>query len=605
MTDLPPRPTAWPRPRAACLPRSLLALGLSVALALPAHGAGPCVIAEPPPSDPSAPRTVPAEPRERPWPVDTRLQILDQFLSSPQALGRMVVIEGTPEAARAAAAARSALPAIDIAMARAEVGQTIRENTPTSRPPPSNPVLIRFMPAEENRFDAEAEAGCTPQTLRCSVQVFEPFWRSATPEQIAFTLAHELFHIAQTLAYPATEHRCTDWWGEGSAEWFANLAVPGRPYTARSGFLADFDRRSPVASLTNLEYEAVAFFFWAAERFGPGYPLTLGGFGDQGLGAARRLGTMLSPEDWASFAIAYLDGALRYPDGRRAIPNPNLGPVTAADGGVVMLTGDLLSLPRQRVRVEPGLWRFELTSIEPGSVVIASMEAGGWEVLHRSGESVARFFGCEGGGEIVIAVVGGAGDATGATFAIEREEGDCNSCVIGAWNHLVDRTMDPEEIDLASRTGIEWSNFLGGHSGFIRSIDATMRVQYRQTFPRLTLRPDGRFHYDDPRVLSLEALDEGGDPFSWMVTQHTHSVRGEWRDVRGRLMLRAGEVVAREFLRVESIHMSFSDFLNSERPAPIPFTNGMTIRCSARTLILEWPTGPGQPPIIHQFERTS
>ena len=589
----------------ASLSRSLLALVLSGALALPAHATGPCVIAEPSPPDRSGSSTPPPIPREAPGTPDPRLQAFDQFLSSPEALGRMIVIEGAAEAATAAAAIRSALPAIDIGMALAEVGQTIRENVPAGRPPPGNPVLIRLLPADPARTEAEAEAGCTRDLRDCSVELFEAFWRSASPEQLAFTLAHELFHIAQALAYPGTTHPCTDWWGEGTAEWFANHVFHRQPYTGRSGFLRDWDRRSLHTSLTNLDYEAVAFFFWAAERFGPGYPLTLGAFGDQGLGAARRLGAFLSPEDWANFASVLLDGALRYPDGRPALPEPTLGPVTAADGGVIMLTGELLSLPRQRVTVEPGLWRFELTGIETGSVVVVGGESGGWDVLRHPGEAVSRFFGCAGGGEIVIAAAGGTGESTGATFAVTREEGDCNSCLIGAWTHLIDRSPDPEEIAIADRMGVRWVQILGGHAALIQGLDMPLRVQFRQRHPVLTLRPDGRFHYDDPRVLTLEGTDDGGEPFLWQVFQHMDSVQGEWRDVRGRLMMRGGEVHVREFLRVESSHLSFSHFFDNRRPAPLPFANGMTIQCSGRTLVLEYSAGPGLPLVVQNFERVN
>lgn len=594
------------RRRVTSTPRSALAAVLSVMLALPAHATGNCEIPEP--SATGSPRTNQAQPsaREVPWVPDPRLQIYDQVLSSPQALDRMLVIEGPAEAAAVASAVRSALPPIERALALAEVGQTIREHIPAGRPPAANPVLIRFMPAGSDLEDeAEASALCTRFSLQCSVEIYQPFWSVASNTEIAFTLAHELFHIAQTLAFPAILQDCTNWWVEGSAEWFANLAFHGRPYTRLSGYLEDWERLSPTTSLTGVSYEAVAFFFWASERFGPGFPLTLGAFGVRGIGATRQLGTTLSLDDWTDFATTNLDGRLRYPDGRWALRTPNLGPVTAADGGAILITGPLLSIPRQRVTVEPGIWRFELVEIDPGSVALMRNEAGGWDVLQTPGSSVARFFDCNRGGEMVIAVAGGTGEATGATFAVTRDDGDCNSCVIGQWSHIVDRTDAESAVGnhTLRMTGVIRRHFEGGFEDTQLETRDRFLMRYNNVYPVLTLRPDGMFHYDDPFSARSDGVDDRGRPFWYEIHRTVDSIQGEWRDVRGRLMMRNA---VRHIVQWRSgSDPMFYDRLRRSEPAWTPVPNGVTIRCTGGSMFLQMHpgSGPDDPPIGHHFER--
>jgi hypothetical protein len=401
------------------------------------------------------------------------------------AFDAMILVEAPEGAEDRARRLAQTLPRIDAALGLAEAGpQIARTGTPE--------ITIRLL---DTAPDTATEAWTDCDGPVCAVEIFPGFWQRATDDELAFTLAHEMFHVAQILAWPEVDHCHAWWWVEGTAEWFANLAVPGTDFSARAGYLGQWDATSAGTRLIDMDYEAVAFWLWAGERFGPVLPLTLGDFGNAGLNRVGPVAGLLSPDDWADFATVYLLGGLAYPDGRPALPVPVLGEAVEAE--TVVVAGPDLSLPRARAVLGPGLWTITVDSASPGSVVLIGNESGGALDRVDPGGSVTRFFDCGAGGTVVLAVAGGTVSGTRATFRVAQDDAACTACLHGTWELATPRDPTADEGDAAAL-------------GMVAAQGMTLEITHDHAGPRLSLMPDGRYRWADPKVVRAHGAARRG-----------------------------------------------------------------------------------------------
>ena len=375
-------------------------------------------------------------------------------------------------------------------------------------------ITIRLL---DTTAETTPEAWTDCDGRSCTVELFPGFWRGASEEALDFTVAHELFHVVQLLAWPEVDHCNTWWWVEGTAEWFANLAVHGTELTARAGYLDQWDETSAGTRLIDMEYEAVAFWFWASDRFGPILPLTLGDFGNAGLNRVGAVAGLFSPDDWVDFASVYLLGGITYPDGRPALPAPPLGEVVTAE--VVVVEGPDMSLPRAQAVLGPGLWTIAVESAAPGAVVLVGNESGGALERVEPGGSVSRFFGCGEGGTVLLAVAGGTNSGTRATFRVAQAEAGCSDCLHGTWEMTTPR--DPTD-----------DGFEAAMLAMIQAGGMKMEIIHDHAGPRLSLMPDGRYRWEDPK--ESRAFGSGPDGVAEVVTRLvTNEETGTYRQVEG------------------------------------------------------------------------
>lgn len=514
-----------------------------------------------------------------------RYREVASYWSPDFAFNAVIGIEAPAGGERAAARLRAALPHIDMALGRAEAGpQIARGGAPT--------ITLRLLDTPAPRSE-EAWTGCDGRD--CSVEFFPDFWRTASDDALAFTLAHEMFHVVQELAFPAVDHCHAYWWVEGTAEWFANLAVPGESFSAVSGFIEGWDRESGRKRLIDTDYSALGFWFWAGERFGPQFPLSLGAFGNNGLKDVAAISELLPPEDWADLVRIYLGGFLAYPDGRLALPVPDLGP-DLSETGSVTLSGPAMSIQRARLALGPGLWRITRDAAASGVVVLVSDETGaGFSDLAQNGDEVTRFFGCGAGGTVQLAAAGGSGGDTSATLRIEEVEGGgCGSCLAGVWEMQVDRMLTPDEQTIYG----DWADVARLDGGFgvfpkIGVADAMdFTLLYEWQGPRLTLSPDGVFVWNDPARLR----HEGEGPDGRVIVESQHSFDGEigrWNESDNRLnfesdtKLRMGAVVI-EMPDFSSVWPIYEEVRSHSYTLP----QGFHAICSGEQLVLERPLLP-------------
>lgn len=152
--------------------------------------------------------------------------------------------------------------------------------------------------------------------------------------EAAYVIAHEIFHCVQfaTLSTSQMSSGSTgtgsggDWWLEGSADWFAGLAISDKEVL--SGRVALFDRLSADTPLYEMAYPAAVFFFWLGGESGPAaiVPFLDQMAGNSAASAQRSaMRRALGADQWLAFAQAYLDQSIRYPDGGSLAATPTDG----------------------------------------------------------------------------------------------------------------------------------------------------------------------------------------------------------------------------------------------------------------------------------------
>jgi hypothetical protein len=157
------------------------------------------------------------------------------------------------------------------------------------------------------------------------------------PADLAVTVAHEVFHCLQYASLSAGQMATVgaggDWWIEGSAEYFAALAVPeSLPFTDRSG---PFDAaEQPRTALNGMAHEAAIFFYWLHPTRGPSglmpFMRAMAASGDASAQHSAMRG-QLSNDEWLRFAQDYTDRMISHPRGGALALNPRGGEVLQFD----------------------------------------------------------------------------------------------------------------------------------------------------------------------------------------------------------------------------------------------------------------------------------
>lgn len=266
----------------------------------------------------------------------------------------------------------------------------------------------------------------------------------ADPAYIASDVAHEIFHCIQDANLSDLQMSSGsvgtggggDWWLEGSADWFAMLALPERGRL--DSRIAAFDEYSPTQPLNEMAYASVVFFLWLGGDASPPAVMTLlSGMAESADVPAQRraMASALPQERWLSFAQAYLDRRISDPRGVPIGVNPAEGEIwewSATQTRTASLTPFVLH--RGVVSFECGRWR---TNVSPGAMHRARPEDGGeWAPLPGSIDTTSG----SGGAYRFAAINARAADVTlGVAGTMEAGCGDClgsreiAACVVGTW----------------------------------------------------------------------------------------------------------------------------------------------------------------------------
>ncbi|WP_026989072.1 hypothetical protein [Fodinicurvata sediminis] len=258
---------------------------------------------------------------------------------------------------------------------------------------------------------------------------------------MTFTMAHEFFHCVQKAEMPVKANlSASEWWVEGTAEWFANLVVPGTAHS--QGFVAGFDALSDHVPLTALGTDSVVFFFWLSETFGAGAVAELMAAMPTEDGQAAQQDTLahfLAPDDWQHFAQAYLDQDLRQPGGGGVASTPFPGDIHVWNRSREhSITFDRFVLARAQLEFECGHWTLWRVT-EKGTWKVREVTSRDWDELPEEitveEGSTKRFrlggYGIE-EGEGFHLVLDGRKDPCRGCLLTAREE-TADRCLIGGW----------------------------------------------------------------------------------------------------------------------------------------------------------------------------
>ncbi|MFQ5565865.1 MAG: hypothetical protein ACE5EU_05835 [Paracoccaceae bacterium] len=209
----------------------------------------------------------------------------------------------------------------------------------------------------------------------CLVTLFM-LGRGGNPDELAVTVAHEIFHCLQYASLSASQMLTFgsggQWWIEGSAEYFAALAVPeSRSFTDRS---APFDAAVDADTALNaMWHEAVIFFYWMHPTSGPsGLVPFMRAMATSGSASAQHaaMRSVLADEKWLDFAEEYSDQAISHPQGGALALNPPGGEVLIFDENEELefpLAPFVIRLAT--VEYECGKWENTLTPERPNLAV--------------------------------------------------------------------------------------------------------------------------------------------------------------------------------------------------------------------------------------------
>ena len=141
---------------------------------------------------------------------------------------------------------------------------------------------------------------------------------------IPHIVAHEIFHCIQNASFPNVNiGPAARWWREGSAEWFAALAVPwpGR----EAAILERFETNvKDGRAIDQMAHAAGAFFYWLAAKEGATGVMDFCRKMPVATGAAAQQAAMrnaLDQDGWQNFAEAYMDQFVRSPSGAAVTPD--------------------------------------------------------------------------------------------------------------------------------------------------------------------------------------------------------------------------------------------------------------------------------------------
>ncbi|MGQ0531100.1 MAG: hypothetical protein ACT4OF_00225 [Caulobacteraceae bacterium] len=404
---------------------------------------------------------------------------------------------------------------------------------------------------------------------------------ASVSDYAASVVAHEIFHCVQVANLRPEQMGSgsvgrgggADWWLEGSATWFAALAVPD-PALIRST-VADFDASSATTPLNRMAYEAAVFFLWLGEESPAGVMDFLRRMATSRDESAQRavMSATLTQERWLDFAEAYLDREIRHPHGTDLGLSPTDGEVWEWSATRTQsLPLEPFVLTRGVVAFQCGHWR---TSVRPGSAHRARPEEGGaWSTLP---EEIDTSSGSGGSYRFTAINTTTARVTMNIVGTMESGCGDCagvstiDACVIGSWR-------------LTSGGAAEWMRAMGAPAN-ISTANET-----------ITFRADGTY------VTGVfQGEMEGPTPSGGHVDGNVQAqAGGRWSTSGGVLNLCADMQALGGNARVTTRRGRTGNI--PVAPAP-PINSSERYSCADASLNTERDI-PGAPPMPSQYTRT-
>lgn len=448
-------------------------------------------------------------------------------------------------------------------------------------------LLIDDLPpreeASETFSDIAATAGASADACLIGLYLLGP---GATPAHAAYVVVHEIFHCVQHATLDASQMSTSgagrgaggDWWLEGSADWFAALALPEAELLNRQ--IAAFDRASAETPLYQMAYEAVVFFLWRNDAEGPSsiLPFLHRMAANSGAGAQRSaMAAALNEEGWLDFSQHYIDGDIKHPHGTPISVNPSNGETWRYTGsGRRTTTLEPFVLRRGIIEFDCGKWS---TQVLPGDGHAFRTQGGVWGDLPASidvdDDRRFRWTGIAAARTARSLQAQGEHDAgcepCGGSSAVDE-------CLVGAWRETgggpiewMRQVMEGIEIPAGERRNVVEVYY---SDGSYLTAPLTAEITAIAQTDHATLRGDGNM---------------------------TVQASGRWSAEAGTLHLCQDQLHSTGTLRARS-----SDGMDEMFPLPIPQTPdivSLDYTCTDSSLETRLPIPDVPQPIVTQYSR--
>lgn len=408
---------------------------------------------------------------------------------------------------------------------------------------------------------------------------------------MTFTMAHEFFHCVQKAEMPVKANlSASDWWVEGTAEWFANLVVPGTAHS--QGFVAGFDALSDHVPLTALGTDSVVFFFWLSETFGAGAVADLMAAmpAEEGRSAQQdALAHFLAPDDWQHFAQAYLDQDLRQPGGGGVASTPFPGDIHVWNRSREhSITFDRFVLARAQLEFECGHWTLRRKT-EKGTWKVREVASRDWvelpeEITVEEG-STKRFR------------LGGYGieEAEGFHLVLDGRKDPCRGCLLAAREETAGRCLIGG-----------WELVSGGYGKVIerelRDTGIFEDLHYPDLQRYLILQADGSYEQSPtPSEGTSSVLSEDGDLWQGL-TSLAMGAAGRWSVEGEELRLCEAESTVDLNLEIFEPDGDVSRIRESRDKAGDALLRTRRYTCEGNSLYME-EILPGAPAVTWEYRR--
>ncbi|WP_026987083.1 hypothetical protein [Fodinicurvata fenggangensis] len=408
---------------------------------------------------------------------------------------------------------------------------------------------------------------------------------------MTFTMAHEFFHCVQKAEMPVKANLlASDWWVEGTAEWFANLVVPGTSHS--QGFIAGFDALSDHVPLTALGTDSVVFFFWLSETFGAGAVADLMAAmpAEEGQSAQQdALAHFLAPDDWQHFAQAYLDQDLRQPGGGGVASTPFPGDIHVWNRSREhSITFDRLVLARAQLEFDCGHWTLRRAT-----------EKGTWKVRETSsrdwGELPEEITVEEGSRKRFRLAGYGIAEAEGFRLVLDGRKDPCRGCILAARDETADRCLIGG-----------WELVSGGYGKVIerklRDTGVFEDLQYPDLQRYLILQADGRYEQSPtPSEGMSSVLSEEGELWQGLASLAMRAT-GRWSVEGEELRLCEAESAVELNLDIIEPDGDVSRIRESRDKGGAALLRTRRYTCEGNSLSME-EILPGAPAVTWEYQR--
>ncbi|MBI1418173.1 MAG: hypothetical protein GC146_13205 [Limimaricola sp.] len=212
----------------------------------------------------------------------------------------------------------------------------------------------------------------------CLITLYSLVGASAERD-MAVTTAHEIFHCVQYASFSQAKMNGYDdsaaWWIEGSAEWFASLAVDDSGPATDRGAAFD-DKVSAHTPLYAMAHEAVVFFDWLMTTRAPSALIPfLNQMAESGSVAAQRaaMRAALSQDDWRDFSRAYAGANITQPWGDAVTLSPAMSDtINVTRTQTHHVSAGPFTLELRAVEYDCGTWG---NTVSPGQALVSVTQA--------------------------------------------------------------------------------------------------------------------------------------------------------------------------------------------------------------------------------------